>query len=183
MMPKKITAGDTIEWLLTAPEAIDTTTHKLYVAIRGNVPITLDGQLIQGTANFKFDLDGESSSELKAGRHYYQIYSDLIDTTSSDKTTLSTDYIVVTPSFVDADDEQDLRTHDEKQLDAINQIITKRLSGDDATEEYSTVGGRSIRKATLKELYEIRKEIEQRIRLMIKARNNSSLEQLYVRFK
>jgi hypothetical protein len=182
-IPGQLAAGDSITWHDDAAKdnlgnAVTSTDWALTYYIRGAQ--SLD---INATANgpgWSTTISAAQSGTLTAGTFYWQA----VVTKGSDRITLGSGQIKITPNLSAATAGYDGRSEAEQALSAINTEIQARLTGG-LTEEY-TIGNRSLKKTSMKDLLEMQARYKS---IVARERQASQIAQglgnpraLYVRF-
>lgn len=184
-IPEKLSAGDSISWT-DAPgrdnldNAITSVDWTLTYVLRGSTALTVTA--VANGPGWKTTITKAQSATLTPGVYYWQASASKGD----DRVTMGNGTITILADLAYSGTAQafDGRSKAEQALDAIDAEIQARLTGGMA-EEY-TIGNRSLRKTSMKDLIELQsryKSIVTRERQAQKiAQGLGNPRALYVRF-
>lgn len=182
-IPGTLAAGDSCTWQDASARdnldnALTSDAWTLHYYLRGAQSLDLTS-----TANgpgWSTSITAEQSAALTPGVFYWQA----VATNASQRITLGTGQITITPNLSSAAAGYDGRSQSQIALDAINAEIQARLTGGMA-EEY-TIGNRSLKKTPMKDLIAMQSRYKS---IVARERQASQIAQglgnpraLYVRF-
>lgn len=148
-IPAQLAAGDSLTWRDDATHdnlnnAITSVDWTLAYHFRGAQ--TLDVTATANGPGWQTTISAAQSAALTAGTLYWQATV----TNGSQRITIGTGVLQITPNLVAATGVYDGRSESEQALAAINAEISARLNGGTA-EEY-TIGNRSLKKTPMRDL-------------------------------
>lgn len=146
MVPKNIQAGITAQWREAIPSIYSD--YSFQYILRGTSQITIPASVSGG--DVEVNVAAADTAAWAAGDYYYQ----LIATKGSDKHIISSDAVIVDPDFTALADGHDFRSHAQKMLDAINQVLEGRIPKD--VETYQ-IENRSITRIPILELHKLKR--------------------------
>jgi len=151
--PTKVVVGDFIQWKRTDIASIyDPLEHSAEYVARitggGENEIKLSGSAYQNS--FLFVVPSADSADFSEGEYHWQL--EITQTSSGNRIVVDTGSFVAVP---DLDNNQsDPRIHAERMLALLEQALEAKAAGGDVAEY--TVNGRSLKKMTYGEIYELR---------------------------
>ena len=154
--PQKLIAGDTLKLSILSPTYTDADGFEVVVSLNGpsGSPIPYSySTTVNGNA-FDLLVPALETSGYQAGRYSYAIVAvkQLLPSGTEEYTI---EYGVTEVAVrADLNFDQDLRTHAEKVLDAIEAVIEGRASKD---QESYTISGRTLQRTPLRDLLNLRK--------------------------
>ena len=174
VVPLKITAGDTLKFAYTGSSYSSTDGYGLTLKLTGPSGSPQKFSYNANTGNtattFDFRVAPEATANLAAGIYSYALVAD----DGTDSFTVESGTVTV-ELRADLSANSDLRSHNQKVLEAIEALIEGRASNDVASY---TIAGRSLAKIPLKELIDLRKYYKD----LVREEQGQSRKKLYVRF-
>lgn len=156
-----LASGDSATWTddlftNTQGKSYDSSAYALSYEIRGPVKLTLTA--VASGSGWKTSITTAQSATLTPGTYYWAAYA----AKTGERVTAGTGTFVVTQDLVKASQNYDGRSQEEKDLQAIKDEISARVSGG-LTLEY-TIGNRSLKKEPLTTLLELKDRYERLVR-------------------
>lgn len=146
MIPKKIQAGMTAKWSMPLySEFADHTFEYIFQGVsKIDIPTTVSG------IDIVVNVVPEVTEKWIAGDYHYQ----LIATKGTDKQLVESGTITIEPDFLNLPAGHDFRTHAEKMLDVIKQVLEGRIPKD--IESYQ-IDGRNVQRIPILELHKLKR--------------------------
>lgn len=168
-LPTTINAGDTLcftDTFVDYPATTYTLTYRL-VGSNGSYTFTASAS----GSSYEVDVAAATTAAWAAGT--YQATGTVSD--GSDRFTVVSKTVEIEPDYSVMSSSTDIRTHEEKTLDAINAVIENRATAD---HNSYTIAGRTISKMTVEELLRLRNEY----RYLVNKQKNGPRKAVHVRF-
>jgi hypothetical protein len=143
--PKKIRAGDTVEWQLYVPEYPYEAGWSLSYALRGPAQINLAAD-----PDFTVHIAARSSASYAPGIYSYVAR---VSNAAGDVHTVDVGSLTIEPDIASTDTFYDTRSIVKKTLDAVEAVLLKRATDDQL--KY-TIQGRSLERTPLADLMRLR---------------------------
>jgi len=174
-IPKQITAGTSVEWIVTLADFKPSDGWLLSYHLRGpsKLDLTHDTPLTDDL-NFAVKLTTAKSSLLTAGRYFYQAFVVRGSGDTQEKRLVDNGEIEVLANLSDADEGYDGRSQNEKMLAAIDAMLQKKATRD---QQSYTIGQRTLTRIPLDQLLQWRKYYASLVngeRALKRARNGGS---------
>ncbi len=146
MIPTSIQAGITAEWSQPLPSEYISFAFEyiLQGASKIVIPATAVGN------DIAVQVSSKTTSAYKAGDYQYQ----LIASNGDDKRVVNKGVITIKPDFASLPSGHDFRSHAQRMLDNINQVLEGRITKD--VENYQ-IDGRSITRIPILELQKLKR--------------------------
>lgn len=156
-MPATITAGDTMKFTLSPADYPASEGWALALHVAGVQSLSWDTGWIadDGASTYTITVPAASTVTLPAGDYRWTIKATLSDETYTVETGTLT--VLADPS---AAEDGDLQAFAEEMLGKVEDEIRARLTGDGSGHSSYSIGGRSLSKYDLSELYALRSKFK-----------------------
>lgn len=152
MIPTTIQAGITVSWTAPVPDGL--AAYEFQYVFQGPSTITVSAAVVGN--ELTVNETATTTAAWAPGYYKFQLLASLAD----DRCLVSQGSIQINPNFANLAAGHDFRSHAQRMLDAINQVLEGRITKD--VEQYE-IDGRSVTRIPILELQKLKRTYSMKV--------------------